>query len=94
MAQTFNYKNITTAATTLVKSGDGTLHALVINTPVASATITIYDNTAASGAKIGTITLPATLLAQGPISALYDIDFTIGLTVVTTGTSDLTVSWQ
>lgn len=89
----FSYKNITSATTATVKSGPGILRALVVNTPAASATITVYDNTAGSGTKIATITLPATLLAQGPISAVYDVAFTVGLTIVTTGTCDLTVSW-
>ena len=92
----WNYTPITAAAptTTTVKSSRGVLHSIVINTPVASSVITIYDNTAASGTKIGTITLPATLLTEGPYSALYDVVFTTGLTITTaTGASDITVSW-
>lgn len=93
----YNYTNITLAAptTTLVKNGPGLLHTITINTPVASSVITIYDNTAGSGTKIGTITLPGTLLQQGPYSAAYDVPFSTGLTIVTaTGASDITVAWR
>lgn len=90
----WNYTPITTDTTTVVKSSRGVLHSVVINTPVASSVITLYDNTVGSGTKIGTITLPATLLTEGPYYALYDVVFTTGLTIVTaTGASDITVSW-
>jgi hypothetical protein len=89
------YQNITTDATTIVKSGSGVLHRIVINTPVASSVITLYDNTTNSGSKIGTITLPATLLSQGPMVAQYELAFTTGLTIVTgTGASDITVVYR
>jgi hypothetical protein len=91
----FNYNNITSTATTLVKTGVGFLHAITVNTPVASSVITLYDNTSAAGTKMGTITLPATLLQEGPYTALYDVTFSVGLTVVTaTAASDLTVSYR
>jgi hypothetical protein len=54
----------------------------------------MYDNTAGSGTKIGTITLPATLLSDGPREASYDLRFSTGLTIVTTGTSDVTVVYR
>lgn len=86
------YQNITTATTTTVKSGAGFLHNLVINTPGALGVITLYDNTAGSGTKIGTITMPASLLSSGPEVAIYNVKFTIGLTIVTATTAqDITV---
>lgn len=89
----FRFTNITTTATTAVKSGAGFLHSVTINTPVASSVITLFDNTAPSGTKIGTITLPATLLTEGPYTALYDVVFNTGLTVTTgTGASDITIA--
>jgi len=88
------YQNITTATTTVVKAGPGELYSIIVNTPVASAVITIYDNTAASGTKIGTITFPATLISDGPIPVPYNVAFSTGLTIVTTGTPDLTVSYR
>lgn len=93
--QRYGYANITTLTTTTVKSGAGFLHALTIMTPVASSVITIYDNTAASGTKIGTITLPVTITNQGPITIPVNVSFSTGLTVVTgTAASDITVSFR
>jgi hypothetical protein len=89
----YKYTNITTLTTTVVESAPGLLHAIVINKPVASAVITLYDNTVAAGTIIGTITLPGVLVQQGPYYALYDAQLLVGLTIVTgTAACDLTVS--
>lgn len=85
--------NITTATTTTVKSGPGVLISLVINKAIASSTYTIYDNTAASGTKIGTVTLPATLTAN-QFTLPYLIQFSTGLTIVTSSTDDITVVFK
>lgn len=89
------YLNITDVSTTrVVKNSPGMLHAITINNPKTGTVITIYDNTAASGTKIGTITLPATLLGDGPSVALYDVACLTGLTITTgSGASDFTVSY-
>lgn len=92
--QRFIYANITTATTTTVKSGAGFLHSIVLNTLAASGSLVIYDNTAGSGTKIATITNPLTLLAEGPLTALYDVSFSTGLTIVTTGTQDITATYR
>jgi len=86
----FSYANIASATTTTVKSGKGVLVGIVINKPVASTTVTIYDNTAGSGTKIGTITQPGTLL-ESQIVLPYNVTFSTGLTLVTSGADDLTV---
>lgn len=88
---TWTYTNITTATTTVVKSGAGNLHSIVINNPTAANAITIYDNTAGSGIKIGTINTAAT---GGWGTFLYNVDFGTGLTIVTAGTQDITVTWR
>lgn len=89
------YLNIVGAATTTVRAGAGMLRTITINQPIASATITIYDSLTGAGTKIGTITFPAALLGQGPITANYDCDFGTGLTLVTVGAlMDITVSWR
>lgn len=93
MNEPFKYTNLGVTAGTTIHNKPGFLHSVIINTPIASGTVTIYDNTAASGTKIATITLPATLLNEGPQFALYDVNFYTGLTIVTTGTNiDVTVS--
>ena len=92
MQAPFQYQNITGDATTVVKSGPGMLHAITINAGAATETITIYDNTAGSGTKIGTITIPA---SPQNVTLTYDVNFWIGLTIVTAvAASDITVSFR
>jgi hypothetical protein len=88
----FVAKNITTNATTVVKTGSGHLHAVCINTKGATAnTLTLFDNTAGSGTKLGTFDTTA---ATGCL--LLDVVFLTGLTAVTAaGTAaDLTLSFK
>lgn len=88
------FLNITSAATTVVCAKGGVLRSLTINKPVATGTITMYDNASAgSGTKIGTITFPATVLAN-QVTLFYDIAFSNGLTIVTTEANDFTVSFR
>lgn len=92
----YRYTNIVAAAptTTAVKGAPGFLHAIVINSPAATGVITVYDSLTASGAKIATITQPATLLDGSGKTVLYDVAFNIGLTIVTaTAAQDITVSY-
>jgi len=88
----FLFSNITTATTTTVKSGAGILRGVTINTKgtIASA-VTIYDSLSGSGTKIGTID---SLNLAGQFE--YDIAFSTGLTIVTTGTvaPDITVAYR
>lgn len=91
----WNYVNITAAAptTTVVKSGAGVLHIVNVNTAADTGVITLYDNTSATGTKIGTIT--TTIEASGsPKPMVYDVAFNTGLTIVTsTAAQDITVSY-
>lgn len=88
------YRNIVTATTTTVKSGRGKLFGINVNKAVASGVITIYDNTAASGTKIGTITNPATLLHSQIHHNFQRADFDEGLTIVTSEAEDITVIYE
>lgn len=90
----YSFTNMTTATTTTIKSGAGLLHAIIINKAIATATITIYDNTAGSGTKIATITFGATLLTDPPLLGTYDVSFSTGLTVVTSGATDITLCYR
>ncbi len=86
--------NITLAAptTTVVKSGVGFLHYITFNKPVATGVVTVYDNTAASGPIIATITTPANPM---PVTLFYDVTFSTGLTINTaTAAQDITVSYR
>ena len=85
-----SFRNIVGAATTVLKTGSGVLQSITVNKPVASSVITVYDNVAASGTKIATITQPTVLLySQGTL--VYGLWFTSGLTIVTSAADDITV---
>ena len=70
------------STTTTFKSSAGFLSKIIINTPVALGTLTVYDNTAASGTKIGTLALIAAV--GNPMVLPYEINFSTGLTIVST----------
>ena len=81
------------AANAAVKSAPGVLHSLTFNCNDAvptAGTIDVYDNTAASGTKIFSWTLPAT--AFTPFSVVLDVSFAIGLYVNFTTTADVNVT--
>lgn len=88
--------NIPTAATNnAIKTGAGVLRKIIVNTPVASGTVTVYDSLTATGTKLATVTFPASLVSDGMAEADYNVAFTTGLTVVTTGSNmDTTVTYQ
>lgn len=77
----WSFSNITTSTTTTVKSGAGRFRRLIVGIDgTVASSVAIYDNTAASGTTIATIN---TLSAVGVYE--FDIQFSTGLTVVTTG---------
>jgi len=87
----YSYTNITTSTTTIIKAGPGVLHTICVNTPAATGTLQVYDNTAGSGTKIGLITSFASV--SGCFT--YDVAFSTGLTIVTAvATPDFTISWR
>ena len=89
----YSFLNITVAAptTTVVKTGSGILHTITLNGPVATAVVTVYDNTAASGTAIAIITVPA---SPQPVTLTFDAAFSTGLTVVTaTAAQNVTVTF-
>ena len=67
----YSYQNITTDTTTTLKTGPGFLHNVCLNTAAATGVVTIYDNTAVRGTKIGTFTSYASV----PICYHYDVAF-------------------
>lgn len=88
----YSYSNITTKTDTVVKTGAGVLHSIIINKPGSSDTLTVYDNTAASGTKIASITVTASV----NFVFLYDVAFTTGLTITSGGTTagDYTATYR
>jgi len=88
------YRNITGNTTVTVKSGNGVVRGISINNNTTGGTITVYDNTAASGTKIATFeigTPSGGLLSSsgqpGPNFIPMVAEFAIGLTVVTSGSN-------
>ena len=87
----WNYTNITGTATTLVATGAGVLHSITFNKPVSTGTVKIDDALTDTTPVIGTVTSPA---GGVPVTLIYDIEFTVGLTIVTgTAAQDITVAW-
>jgi hypothetical protein len=89
----YNYTHMTSATTTLVKTGPGVLHAIVVNTGVASATIEFDDALTHTSPVIGIITCQASTVGQ-PVSCVYDVSFTTGLSITTSGATDITIVWR
>ena len=78
------------AATHVLKYGAGTLHKIIFNNTSGTA-ITIYDNTSAAAPIVGIITTASAALG----SWQYNMPFSNGLTLVTTGNSlDATVVYE
>lgn len=90
----WNYTNITTATTTLIKNGPGVLHLIAVNTLVGSATVEMDDALTHTTPKIGTVTLPGTITSALPTNLFYDVNFTTGLSITTSGATDITVVWR
>lgn len=92
VAPSYNFANIAaTTAGTLLRTGRGVLHAVALNTPIATSVITIYDGTSTGGTKIATITVPASPQA---CTLIFDVAFITGLFVVmAAANSDITLSW-
>lgn len=88
-----SYSHLNANGTTTVKSGAGVLRRIVINTRGGTVnTLTIYDNTTATGAVIGVVD---TVAAGGAFD--YEVDFTTGLTVVLAGglsAADITIIYE
>ena len=89
----FTFGNMTTSTTTTFKSGAGVLHTVTINQlGTVASTVSIFDNTAGSGTSIAVLNS----LSTGEGTYTYDVAFTTGLTVTTTGTAapNVTVSYR
>ncbi len=88
----YNSTNITSQTTTLVATGNGVLHSITLNKPVAGSTIAFYNGIDSGGVLLGTITSPT---GPQPVTLTYDIAFAVGLAVVTgTHDQDITITWS
>lgn len=87
-----SWLNITGATTsTVVKTGPGVVHTVTINTRGTGSVCTLYGDLVGEGSAIAAIDTTLSTTAF-----LYDIAFTSGLTVVTSGASaaNLTISYS
>jgi hypothetical protein len=84
---------VTTAATTLIKTGPGVLHAVVVNKPTSTATLELDDALTNTTPIIGLHgAYPASI---APFTVVYDVAFTTGLSVtVGVATIDATIVWR
>jgi hypothetical protein len=89
-----NYANIAATGTKVVKSSPGFLKGFVINSAVAGAVVTFYDNTAGSGTVISAFTLTNAITVPQPFVEM-DILFQNGFAVVVaTDNADITFTYR
>lgn len=71
---------------------EGLLHSITVGTDSTALTISVYDNTAASGTLLAKIAVPAN---NQPVTLNLDLQARNGLTIVTSGgtTPNVTVSY-
>jgi len=87
-----SYKHITSQTTTVVKASAGFLYKIIFNKPVATATVSVYDDPATSNNAIALITVPA---SPQPVTLTYDLAFANGCTVITgVADEDITVVYR
>lgn len=85
------YQYINSATTTQVKSGRGRLRRIVFNKPIASSTVTIYDETSGTSKVIGLITNTSDVK---PYFLDFNIIFGTGLKIVTSAADFITVVYE
>ncbi len=83
------YKYITTATTTLTKIGTGQLHRIALNT-AANGTIKLYDGLTAVN-EFASIAVSST---DTPVTWEFDVQFNVGLTIVTSAAFNITAIFE
>ena len=81
--------NVVGVATTLLKTGPGGLHRIIVGNP--AGTVTVYDNTAGSGTILVTLALAG---LASPMAVEIGCEFTNGCTAVSTGASNITYIYE
>ena len=87
----YNFKHISTATNTQVKSTPGTLHTVTINGGTAGV-VTLVDTSASNCTGGTTLAVIETIGTTNPVTLTYDVATTNGLCVTTAAASDVTVS--
>lgn len=86
--QRFSFSYISTATTTVIRTGAGLLHTITVNGGTAG-TIIAYDNTSAAGTIIASFDSTNALETY-----TFDVSFSTGLTIITSAATKLTVSYR
>jgi hypothetical protein len=86
-AAKFYYHTATATAGFQVYTGVGCLLHLIVNSPIASSTVTFYD-----GINTGGLVIASASTANFGFLE-YGIQFLTGLFIVVTGTSDITITY-
>lgn len=81
-----SFTNVLATTATTVKGTAGILHRIIVNTPIASATIKIANLASASctgsiAANAGTFTIPSVITSESPFSVEFDAIFSAGICV-------------
>lgn len=84
----WQYTYITTATTTQIFTGNGTLGGICVNT-TAAGTIGVIDNITGTTVNVGSLVASVT-----PGTYLEGIVMSKGLRIVTAAASDITVKWS
>lgn len=87
MLNTFKYRALETAGATTLKSSSGVLHSIVVGT-TSAAPIEIWDSAGSGGTKIGELKAS---IAENTYE--FNCRFAVGLHIVHTGTSKITVNY-
>ena len=86
--QRYTFAVINSIATTVVKSGLGFLHSIIV-TGGTAGTIIAYNNTAGSGTTIFNMDSTNALA-----TFVFNVEFTVGLTIVTGAATKITVCYR
>ena len=84
--QNEEYNALVISATTTVKTGSGQTGGVFVSAASGSPTITVYDNTSASGTTLVSVFTPVASTAYA-----FPCHFSTGLTVAVSGTVSCTV---
>lgn len=90
----YSTTRITTATTTVVKSGAGYIYGIAYGKRVATGIITVYDNTSAAGTIIYVGTVGAAILQDPGGNTFFNRVCSTGITVVTSQAEDITILWR
>jgi len=91
MASVDNVKYTNIAASTLIKTGAGAVHGIIVNSHTIG-TLKLWDNTSAAS----TVILNTITFAAGPnfITLPMGVSFNTGLYATIGGTADITILWK